>query len=346
MAKKKNSNPKPQRPYPQFALEKALRVPVAIKLKNGGNPFDIAGVAKACGISEKSANFFYITSSAIKFHLVEKQGDRFALTPLGKQLVYHSSPKEELELKRKAFLEVDIFRNVFNYYQGNAVPEDEYFKNALTKEFELPEGLQDEFIKLYKENVRYLSLDTSEGAKEALGKLDSSEHSIVLGKPEKGSSLVCFVMMPFKERTESHLGGFFEEVLNALIIPAGTAAGFEVRTAERQGTEIIHSTIVNEILDADLAVCDLTEHNPNVLFELGIRLAHEKPVAIIHANGTPGIFDVDNVLRVFGYEPQLWKSTIDKDLPNLTAHIRATWEARDQNETYMGLLKKLRQSGK
>src|ERR1035437_7811650 len=131
MAKKKIAITKPQRPYPQFTLEKALRVPTAIKLKNGGNPFDAAGLAKACEIGEKSPNFFYITSSATRFHLVEKQGDRFALTALGKQLVYHSSPEEELGLKRKSFLEVELFRKVFNYYQGNALPEDEYFKNAL-----------------------------------------------------------------------------------------------------------------------------------------------------------------------------------------------------------------------
>jgi hypothetical protein len=72
--------------------------------------------------------------------------------------------------------------------------------------------------------------------------------------------------MPFVERHESHPPGFFAEVLQQLLTPAATAAGFEVKTAIRQGSDVIQSTIVNDLLDADLVLADLTEHNPNVLF--------------------------------------------------------------------------------
>jgi hypothetical protein len=128
--------------------------------------------------------------------------------------------------------------------------------------------------------------------------------------------------------------------LNTLVIPAARDAGFEVKTANRQGTEIIHSTIINEILDADLCLCDLTEHNPNVLFELGMRLAHDKPVALIHAEGTPRVFDVDNVLRVLPYKKELWRTTLQKDIPEVTAHIKATWDNRDTNESYVKVLRR------
>jgi len=104
----------------------------------------------------------------------------------------------------------------------------------------------------------------------------------------------------------------------------------------------IHATIVNEILDADMAICDLTEHNPNVLFELGMRLANEKPVALIHADGTDRVFDVDNVLRVLPYSPNLWRTTLEKDVPNLKAHVAATWDGRGKNQTYVGILTQLK----
>jgi hypothetical protein len=161
-----------------------------------------------------------------------------------------------------------------------------------------------------------------------------------LGEPKKKTGLACFVIMPFKERTNEFMPGFFEEVLNSLIIPAVTDAGFEVKTANRQGTDIIHSTIISEVLNADMCVCDLSEHNPNVLFELGMRLAHEKPVALIHAEGTQRVFDVDNILRVLPYKKQLWRTTVGQDLPELTAHIKATWENRDSQETYVSVLRK------
>ena len=46
--------------------------------------------------------------------------------------------------------------------------------------------------------------------------------------------IVAFVIIPFVEREESHSKGFFLEVLRSLITPAGSNAGFNVKTANRQ----------------------------------------------------------------------------------------------------------------
>lgn len=59
-------------------------------------------------------------------------------------------------------------------------------------------------------------------------------------------------------------------------------AGFNAKTA-KAGSEVIQSTIVNDLDAADLVIVDLTEHNPNVLFELGMRIAFSKPVCLIRA---------------------------------------------------------------
>lgn len=111
--------------------------------------------------------------------------------------------------------------------------------------------------------------------------------------------------MPFVERDDRHSAGFFQEVLTALFTPAITGAGLQVRTAKRQGSDVIQSTIVKELLAADLVLADLTEHNPNVLFELGMRMATDLPVVLVRAKGTGAIFDVDNMLRVEDYSPNL-----------------------------------------
>jgi hypothetical protein len=70
-----------------------------------------------------------------------------------------------------------------------------------------------------------------------------------------------------------------------------------------------------------------------------MRLAHDKPVALIHAEGTPRVFDVDNVLRVLPYKKELWRTTLEKDVPDLTKHINATWDNRETNETYLKVLR-------
>jgi nucleoside 2-deoxyribosyltransferase len=145
--------------------------------------------------------------------------------------------------------------------------------------------------------------------------------------------------MPFVERDSKHAQGFFAEVLRSLITPAAKSSGFTVKTANRQGSDLIQSTIINDLIEADLVIADLTEHNPNVMFELGVRMAEDKPVVLIKAQGTGPLFDVDNMLRVFEYSPNLWQTTIEKDLPNLKDFIKGAWDNRASEKSYMKILR-------
>jgi hypothetical protein len=340
--------PKLRRPFPRVSLERSLTVVAAIKEKNGGNPLAPKLVAEYCGVGATTNDFVYLLSAASQFGLTAGtiRSDGIALTEFGRQLAYASSEAEELRLRKEAFLSVDVFKRVLEHYKGSQLPELKYLGNTLTTQFGLPEPLHDEFSRMFRENTEFLKLTHYSDSTDAQdadpeSRRDASA-ALVIGQPKRRTGQVCFVIMPFTERSEAHSKGFFTEVLNSLIIPAATEAGFEVRTANRQGTEIIHSTIVNEVLDADLALCDLTEHNPNVLFELGMRLAHDKPVALVHAEGTDRVFDVDNVLRVLAYNPNLWRTTLEKDIPALREHITATWDNRGKTETYLGVLRKLK----
>ena len=94
-----------------------------------------------------------------------------------------------------------------------------------------------------------------------------------------------------------------------------------------------------ELVEADLVIADLTDHNPNVLFELGIRIALDKPVFLIRAKLTTSIFDVDNLMRVCEYDSRLWKTTIETDIQTLTDNVKAAWENREKNPQYMQILK-------
>jgi hypothetical protein len=350
--KKPAKKPNEFRPYPRVALEKTVEVAKAIKDKNGGNPWPASEIAGVLGLSAKGVGFVYYLLSSKKFGLTDGTSAKgqVALTDLGRQLVYSGSPEEELRARRAAFLKVDIFKEVLEHYKGSKLPEMQYLGNTLQSKFKLPVTFHEEFSNLFKQNCEYAGLDSgldvsNDAVREAHIERNVSD-VIVLGEPKTKTGLVCFVIMPFVEKSGAYSAGFFNEVLNTLIIPAARDAGFEVKTANRQGTDMIHSTIVNEIIDADMCVCDLTEHNPNVLFELGMRLSHDKPVALIQAEGTARVFDVDNVLRVLPYKKELWRTTIQKDLPELTAHIKATWENREVGESYYKLLRHKGTEGK
>jgi hypothetical protein len=333
-----------RRPYPRVTLEQALRVPTAIKDNNGGNPWPPIDVAKAVGISHKTPDFFYLAAASRDFGLTEgsRDSELISLAELGRDVVYAPGKDEERAALRTALLNVEIFRDVLEYYKGANLPPMQYLGNTLTREFKLDPAFHEEFSQLFRENCAFLEIGAgfagpNEQPARTAAPRDAS--TVVLAEPNDKTGLKCFAIMPFRERESNRSKGFFDEVLKVLIAPAGRDAGFEVLTANREGSDVIQATIVNQLLDADLVLADLTENNPNVLFELGLRIAEDKPVALIRAKGTAPIFDVDNMLRVYEYDPNLWASSIDHDRPRLTAHVKAAWDHKDSNQTYMKILR-------
>ena len=213
-----------------------------------------------------------------------------------------------------------------------------YLGNTLEREFGLAPEYHEEFSRLFRENCKYLGITSGDDLPSV--EQDGAPTTILVGQPIKRSTIKAFVIMPFVEKVQDRPKGFFSEVLQSLITPAAVEAGFNVETANRQGSDVIQSTIVNELLEADLVIADLTDHNPNVLFELGLRMAMEKPVALIKAAGTGRVFDVDNMLRVYEYQPHLWRSTVESGLPELTKHFRVAWDNRTKDQSYIKILRR------
>ena len=335
---------KATRNYPQITLEKCLIIAQKIKELNGGNDWTPKEISKAVGVGIGNTFYYYTASSRdFGFTTGSSQTSQIGLTELGREIVYAPNSTIERTKKIEAFLKIEIFKKVLDYYKGSTLPEMKYLSNTLENQFNLHPDLHDEFSKLFSENCKDLNITTG----NPLDDLSSVENKpapskIIVGETKKGTKgkLKAFVIMPFVEKGDKRPLGFFKEVLESLLIPSGIAAEFTVETANKQGSDVIQSTIINDLLEADLVIADLTDHNPNVLFELGMRMAIDKPVALIKSKDTGKIFDVDSMLRVYEYNQNLWKSTIEKDVPALTDHFKAAWENRDSEQTYMKILRK------
>ncbi len=331
--------------FPRYTLEQALRLPTAIKELHGGNPWEPDELRKAIGSGVGGNAFFYLTTASRDYGLTigTRDTDSISLADLGRNIVYAPNSEVEHQLKIKAFLNVDVFKRVLEYYKGSNLPEMKYLGNTLEKEFSLLPETHEDFSKLFRENCQYLGITSGAPAVEAETTGSTTPAAPTPGTvtlaEAGGSALKAFVIMPFVERDQKHSLGFFQEVLRSLITPAAKDSKFTVKTANRQGSDLIQSTIVNDLLEADLVIADLTEHNPNVMFELGMRMAEDKPVVLIKAQGTGPLFDVDNMLRVFEYNPNLWATTIEKDLPNLRDFIKGAWENRASDKSYMKILR-------
>lgn len=304
------------RPYPMKTLEEALGVAALIRDKNKGQPWYTTDLAGELGYQSLGSNtFVYLVSSARDYGLTvgTNNTEKIELTDFGRNLIYANDPATEKKLKIEAFFKVELFTRVFNYYGGCDFPEQKYVSNVLTKEFAIPEEIHTEFLSIYTKNCNFL------GIAKGLGDVDvdvisetSSDDIRVVGEAKGKFGRVAFVIMPFTEKgMVTRPPSFFDQVLKSLITPAANAAGFAVETADRRGSDVIQSTIINKLLTADLVIADLTDHNPNVFFELGVRLAKELPVALIKTKDTGPTFDVDNLLRVEPYNQCPTYVTVD-----------------------------------
>lgn len=120
------------------------------------------------------------------------------------------------------------------------------------------------------------------------------------------------------------------EHVKTIISEAITDAGFEpnlVSDAEDSG--IIQKRIVQNIYQNEMMVCDVSCKNSNVMFELGMRLAFDKPTIIVMDDVTPYSFDTAPIEHL-GYPRDLTYFSILKFKQHLSDKIKATYEAAKQ----------------
>lgn len=136
----------------------------------------------------------------------------------------------------------------------------------------------------------------------------------------------CFVIMPISD-PEGYEKGHFQKVYDFIIREAIDKTEFEaLRADEVKETNLIQLDILNRLIEAPIAICDLSSRNPNVLFELGIRQAFDKPTVLIQEEGTPKIFDISS-LRIYNYKPSLEYKDVLETQMELKERIEATVEA-------------------
>ena len=156
-----------------------------------------------------------------------------------------------------------------------------------------------------------------------------------MAKPQeaekKAASNDCFVIMPIADH-DGYDKGHFTKVYEDIFKPACASAGFiAVRADEVKQTNLIHLDILQKLIESPMAICDLSSRNPNVLFELGLRQAFDKPTVLVQEAGTPKIFDIAP-LRYTEYRRELRYREVLEDQSMISEAIKATKEATDQGE--------------
>lgn len=137
----------------------------------------------------------------------------------------------------------------------------------------------------------------------------------------------CFVIMPISDQGD-YPAGHFTKVYDQIIKPAVEEAGYEAyRVDENNICDSIISKIFSAIQDCPMAICDLSNRNPNVLYELGLRQAYDKPVVLIQDDKTDKIFDVSGISTVFYKSARMYEDVIEAR-ENIKKAITATKEGK------------------
>lgn len=150
------------------------------------------------------------------------------------------------------------------------------------------------------------------------------------------SEMKCGIVMPISsigDYPDSH----WIDVLS-ILKEAITDAGLEANLVSyADEAALIPKTIVQNLYENPIVICDVSAKNPNVMFELGLRLAFDKPTIIVKDDETTFSFDTGAIEHI-QYPRDLRFTKIVGFKATLTAKIRATLEAA-KNPEYSTFLK-------
>lgn len=147
---------------------------------------------------------------------------------------------------------------------------------------------------------------------------------------------ICGIIMPIASMGSEYSENHWIDI-RTIIHRAIDKAGFTPRiVSESDDATIIHKSIIQNIYNDPIIVCDVSGKNANVMFELGMRLAFNKPVVIIKDDLTGYSFDTSNIEHV-GYRKDLRYQTIESFINNLSQKIKATYEKSisDNPQTFL-----------
>lgn len=120
----------------------------------------------------------------------------------------------------------------------------------------------------------------------------------------------CFIIMPIST-PEGYTENHFKQVYETIIAPAVVKAGYEpYRVDDDRICDSIIDKILRNLVECEMAVCDLSSRNPNVMYELGIRQAYGKKVLLIQDEKSQPIFDVSAINTVFYNSRRIYEDVI------------------------------------
>lgn len=115
-------------------------------------------------------------------------------------------------------------------------------------------------------------------------------------------------------------------------------AGYSPRlVSESEDIGVIHARIVQNLYDDAIVVCDVSGKNANVMFELGLRLAFDKPTIVVKDDQTAYSFDTSPIEHI-PYRADLRFDDVRDFRKKVAAAIKASVAKKKDDASYSPFL--------
>ena len=148
----------------------------------------------------------------------------------------------------------------------------------------------------------------------------------------------CGIVMPIATMSAEYDAYHWtrvKDVLAAAIISTGYTPRL---VSDSNEIGVIHARIVQNLYDDEIVVCDVSNKNPNVMFELGLRLAFDKPTIVVKDELTAYTFDAGVIEHIaYRYDQRFDDVELFKD--KLASAITATMARKEKDPGFSPFLK-------
>ncbi|WP_264289114.1 hypothetical protein [Duffyella gerundensis] len=148
---------------------------------------------------------------------------------------------------------------------------------------------------------------------------------------------ICGIIMPIAD-SNGYPTGHWQDVYS-ILKESAINAGFNPNLVSFDNDiGVIQKRIIQNIYSNPIVICDISSKNANVMFELGMRLAFDKPTIIVKDEDTSYSFDISSIEHL-NYPSDLRYKSINDFKEKLSEKIKSTYNKSLEDPNYSTFLR-------
>lgn len=170
----------------------------------------------------------------------------------------------------------------------------------------------------------------SDGIAEKIGEGILPKEAVI-----KVKTKTCFIVTPIGA-DNSNIRRAADGVIDSAIEPVLREFNYMCKVAHRVNQQgLITAQVINDVVESELVIANLTELNPNVMYELALRHCTDKPIIHICEKGTILPFDIKDQRTIMYENDMLGVKELKENLKKYIEEINESFEENSNIITFV-----------